>query len=75
MPSERSCRPRARILDRALELFEHGGYDDTSTAQIADAAGVTPMTFFRHFPTKASAGIVGEPWSRSRWFEIVRPLR
>jgi AcrR family transcriptional regulator len=37
---------------RALDLFERQGYEQTSAAQIAAAAGVSEMTFFRHFPTK-----------------------
>ncbi|TCP55007.1 TetR family transcriptional regulator [Tamaricihabitans halophyticus] len=36
----------------ALELFLEQGYDATPTAQIADLAGVTEMTLFRHFGTK-----------------------
>jgi AcrR family transcriptional regulator len=36
----------------ALDLFERRGYEQTSVADIAAAAGVTEMTFFRHFPTK-----------------------
>ncbi|MDT0158334.1 helix-turn-helix domain-containing protein [Microbacterium sp. ARD32] len=36
----------------ALELFAANGYDRTSTAQIADRAGVSEMTLFRHFASK-----------------------
>ncbi len=57
----RSARTRARILDAALDLFERRGYDETTTTQIAEATGVTPMTFFRHFPTKASV-LVSDPY-------------
>lgn len=59
--SSRSFRTRTRILDAALDLFEAGGYDATTTAQVAEAAGVTQMTFFRHFPTKASV-LVSDPF-------------
>jgi AcrR family transcriptional regulator len=59
--SPRVLRTRARILDAALDLFERQGYDATTTAQIAAAAGVTPMTFFRHFPTKAAV-LVSDPY-------------
>jgi AcrR family transcriptional regulator len=41
-----------RLLACALDLFEQQGFDQTTVAQIAAAAGVTPMTFFRHYPTK-----------------------
>ncbi len=42
----RCCRrPRTR-------LFTEQGYDATTVEQIAGEAGVSHMTFFRHFPTK-----------------------
>jgi AcrR family transcriptional regulator len=57
----RTLRTRARILDAALDLFERHGYDATTVNQIAEAAGITPMTFFRHFPTK-DAVLVADPY-------------
>ncbi len=45
-------RTRARLLECGLGLFEAQGFDQTTVAQIAAAAGVTEMTFFRHFPAK-----------------------
>lgn len=45
-------RTRERIAAHALDLFERQGYDDTTIAQVAAAAGVTEMTVFRHFATK-----------------------
>lgn len=44
---------RQRLLDAGVALFAENGYDATTTAQIAAAAGVTERTFFRHFPSKA----------------------
>jgi len=61
LTSARALRTRARIVDVALGLFEANGYEATTTAQIAAAAGVTPMTFFRHFPTKAAV-VVFDPY-------------
>lgn len=58
---DRTERTRARILHAALELFEAQGYRATTITQIAAAAGVTPMTFFRHFPTKDSV-LVTDPY-------------
>ena len=43
---------RSRLRRAALELMVQQGYDQTTVAQVAMAAGVTPMTFFRHYPTK-----------------------
>jgi AcrR family transcriptional regulator len=57
----RTLRTRARILDAALDLFERQGYDATTVNQIAEAAGITPMTFFRHFATK-DAVLVTDPY-------------
>ncbi|WP_166851013.1 TetR/AcrR family transcriptional regulator [Isoptericola sp. BMS4] len=61
LTTPRALRTRARILDAALDLFEHQGYDATTVTQVADAAGVTQMTFFRHFPTK-DAVLVSDPY-------------
>lgn len=44
----------ARLLACALDLFERQGFHETTVAQIASAAGVTEMTFFRHYPAKES---------------------
>ena len=43
---------RDRIRASALRLFRDQGYDATTVEQIAAAAGVSHMTFFRYFPTK-----------------------
>ncbi|MCD2443166.1 TetR/AcrR family transcriptional regulator [Agromyces sp. SYSU K20354] len=52
-PTKRE-RTLARLIETGLELFERQGYDETTVAQIARTAGVTEMTFFRHFPSKES---------------------
>ena len=57
----RAERTRDRLLTAALELFADRGYDGTSVSQIAARAGVTEMTFFRHFPGKASV-LVDDPY-------------
>jgi AcrR family transcriptional regulator len=43
---------RQRIQDEAMRLFLEQGYDATTVEQIAAAADVSHMTFFRHFPAK-----------------------
>ncbi len=54
-------RTRAALLQAALELFDERGYDATTAAAIAERAGVTEMTFFRHFPSKDSV-LVSDPY-------------
>jgi AcrR family transcriptional regulator len=43
---------RAEIQQVALQLFATQGYDDVTTEAIAEAAGISPSTFFRHVPSK-----------------------
>lgn len=45
---------RRAVQEHALRLFLEQGYEATTVEQIAAAAGVSHMTFFRHFPTKKS---------------------
>ena len=43
-----------RLLEAAWRLFGEQGYDETTVAEIAEAADVAKGTFFNHFPTKES---------------------
>ncbi len=43
---------RRSIQEHALRLFAANGYDNTTVEDIAAAAGVSHMTFFRYFPRK-----------------------
>ena len=43
---------RGRLQEAALALYSERGFDLTTAAQIADRAGVTERTFFRHFADK-----------------------
>lgn len=43
---------KARLQDAALELYERQGFDQTTIEEIADRAGLTKRTFFRHFRDK-----------------------
>ncbi|WP_367138298.1 TetR family transcriptional regulator [Saccharothrix sp. HUAS TT1] len=49
---QRKARTRRAIQEHALRLFLDQGYDRTTVEQVAAAAGVSHMTFFRYFPTK-----------------------
>jgi AcrR family transcriptional regulator len=48
----KKARTRASIREHALRLFREQGYQHTTVEQIAEAAEVSPSTFFRYYPTK-----------------------
>jgi AcrR family transcriptional regulator len=48
----KKAETRRRLQEQALRLFVERGYAATTVEQIASAAGVSHMTFFRYFPTK-----------------------
>lgn len=48
---------RDRLRASALSLFRDQGYEATTVEQIAAAAGVSHMTFFRYFPTKEDVAL------------------
>ncbi|MGB3185892.1 MAG: TetR family transcriptional regulator [Ornithinimicrobium sp.] len=47
-------RTHEQLQDVGLGLIVEAGYESVTVEQIARAAGVSHMTFFRHFPTKQS---------------------
>jgi len=51
---------RERLVLAAVDLFTEQGYDATTVAQIAERAGVTKSTFFRHFPDKREILVAGQ---------------
>lgn len=51
---------RERFVSAALHLFSEHGYDETTVAQIADRAGLTRSTFFRHFSDKREVLAAGQ---------------
>jgi len=51
---------RERLVLAAVDLFNEQGYDETTVAQIAERAGVTKSTFFRHFADKLGLLAAGQ---------------
>jgi AcrR family transcriptional regulator len=52
---------QARLAQAALELFAEHGYEQTTVAEIAQRAGLTKRTFFRHFADKREVLFAGGP--------------
>lgn len=48
----KKAKTRDSIQAHAIKLFSDRGYTETTVEQIAEAADVSPSTFFRYFPTK-----------------------
>src|SRR5271170_4333758 len=43
---------RGRLAQAAMELYSERGFEQTTVAEIAERAGLTERTFFRHFADK-----------------------
>ncbi|GAA1936298.1 TetR/AcrR family transcriptional regulator [Streptomyces durmitorensis] len=50
--AQRRVETQRTIQAHAVRLFTERGYDATTMTDVAEAAGVSPMTVYRHFPTK-----------------------
>lgn len=51
--AEREAATRRRIVEAAVELHRTRGPAETTLSAVADLAGVTRHTLYRHFPTEA----------------------
>ena len=56
-----------RLTKAAITLFEEQGYDETTVAEIAEAAGLTKRTFFRYFSDKREVLFNGSHELQERW--------
>ena len=50
---------RGRLEQAALELYCERGFEQTTVAEIAERAGLTERTFFRHFADKREVLFAG----------------
>ncbi|MHC5262671.1 TetR/AcrR family transcriptional regulator [Streptomyces sp. UC4497] len=58
--AQRRAETQRTIQARAVRLFTERGYDATTVTDVAEAAGVSPMTVYRHFPTKEDLVLVDQ---------------
>jgi AcrR family transcriptional regulator len=60
-----------RIAETGLNLFAEQGYDATTLDAIAEAAGISPRTFFYYFKTKDE---VLQYWQGTGFAEAIAPM-
>ena len=65
-------KTRDTIIKVALDLFAEQGYEQTTIAEIADAAEVSPRTIFAYFPTKEDIVFCQLPETRERLAQALR---
>ncbi len=58
-----------RLMKAAIELFDEQGYEATTVAEIAERAGLTKRTFFRHFADKREVLFSGSEELQRLWLE------
>jgi AcrR family transcriptional regulator len=63
---------RERLERAALALFTEHGFDATTVAEIADRAGLTKSTFFRHFGDKREVLFGGQDMLVQLFSEAIR---
>jgi AcrR family transcriptional regulator len=63
---------RERLERAALALFIENGYDATTVAEIADRAGLTKSTFFRHFADKREVLFGGQDMLAQLFSDAIR---
>ncbi|MCT2589533.1 TetR/AcrR family transcriptional regulator [Streptomyces sp. N2-109] len=52
---------RRMIQAHAVRLFTDRGYEAVTVTEVAEAAGVSAMTVYRHFPTKEDLVLIDQP--------------
>lgn len=61
-----------RLVKAAMTLFDERGYEATTVAEIAEAAGLTKRTFFRYFADKREVLFLGSAELQDGWVAAVR---
>jgi len=74
----KAAQRREQLIDVATKLFAKSGYEATTTAAIAEAAGVTEPILYRHFKSKQElfVAIVREVSNRTlqEWQELIEDI-
>ncbi len=60
-----------RLTKAAITLFEERGYEATTVAEIAQAAGLTKRTFFRYFADKREVLFMGSAELQDAWVRSI----
>jgi AcrR family transcriptional regulator len=68
----KKAETRAALQDAALRLADRLGPDKVSVEAVAEAAGVSPRTFFNYFPSKEDAIIGMSPSTPSPLIDHLR---
>jgi AcrR family transcriptional regulator len=75
----KAAQRREQLIDVATKLFAKSGYDATTTADIAKAAGVTEPILYRHFNSKQEmfVAIVREVSNRTlqEWQDLIEDVK
>jgi AcrR family transcriptional regulator len=73
LPAMGRWKPDAvgRLSRAALALFEEQGFEDTTVAEIAQAAGLTESTFFRTFTDKREVLFAGFPFLEQQVARVI----
>src|SRR4030081_2628917 len=64
-------KTRDTIIKVALELFAERGYEQTTIAEIADTAEVSPRTIFAYFPSKEDILFCNLPEANERLARVL----
>jgi AcrR family transcriptional regulator len=65
-------KTRDAIIKVALDLFAERGYEQTTIAEIAEAAEVSPRTIFAYFPSKEDIVFCHLPEAQERFAQALR---